>query len=377
MRSARARCVAALILAGMTLVSGTHLAAQDVHELERRVDALRDQRNAASAMLAAYRSRPVAARVFPDTVPMLDGAVRIVTDAEFRSLARDAAALVEPFMRERAGASIATLRGTVFALWTDSARRADHGVIVSPRINGREVDEHYELARATSLAASIETDFQKRLASSAKPNLERWSAGTLPLGPAANADWRAVRLQLVSSPTTIMRRCYAGALDACKAALGLTVEADPATAWFDSAGRRAIVAEAVAAYKEWRGDSQILSACASGKDSECIDLLRNSLTFAMWRNPPTSTLARATLVQEAIELGGAGVLPRLAASADAPAEALSAMAGVPIDSLVAHWQRRAHNGGIESESATPIVALTALVWFLLMAILSTRSPRWR
>ena len=34
MRSAPARCKAAVILAGITLVSGTHLAAQDVHELE-------------------------------------------------------------------------------------------------------------------------------------------------------------------------------------------------------------------------------------------------------------------------------------------------------------------------------------------------------
>ena len=83
------------------------------------------------------------------------------------------------------------------------------------------------------------------------------------------------------------------------------------------------------------------------------------------------------LVQLAIAVGGPGSLEWLMASDDSVSHAISALAKAPLDSVVSQWQRHAHDGGIESESATPVIAITAVGWMLAMGALSLRSPRWR
>ena len=66
------------------------------------------------------------------------------------------------------------LAETVFAVWTDSIRRKESGVIVSPRVAGKETDERYELANAPSVARVFEDYAQRLLGTRDKPNLEAW-----------------------------------------------------------------------------------------------------------------------------------------------------------------------------------------------------------
>ena len=221
--------VAALLLGviGAPFRSG----AQDAHELEQRLDAQVIVRDRASAELAAYRRREVPARVFPDTVEMLGGSVLLLTDNEFLPLVRGAASMTEAFVLPRAGAAAAMLRGTVFAIWSDSIRRAEHGLIVSPRVHGREVDEHYIVASASPLGERLEMHLQEQIGMKGKPLFSAWLAAPLPLIPATSTEWRALRLELVSSPSSVARGCFAGSLPACKVTLGLQAEADPTTAW--------------------------------------------------------------------------------------------------------------------------------------------------
>ena len=115
----------------------------------------------------------------------------------------------------------------------------------------------------------------------------------------------------------------------------------------------------------------------AGHDEDCITLMRTSSALTSVANPPGSQRARTTLVQQAFEMGGAGALGRLMTSNDSTANALSAIANAPIDSVVAQWQRRAHDGGIESEAATPVIILVAIGWTVTLGALSLRSPRWR
>lgn len=347
---------------------------QDAAELARRVDSAMAKRAVVAVRYAALQSRTAAPRVFPDTIVMLGGALRLLTTAEFRPIVQLAATEAESFIHARAGTAPPGLTPRVFSIWTDSVRRAEHGVIIALRQGDRELGGSNVIADAASLARVLETDLQARLGTDAKPAFATWLGAPLPLDAATKWQWRAIRIELVSSRSTIARRCYDGDLGACKATLGFTVTADPATAWYDSASRHAIVAEAREAA---RLDARASGDCLSGSDSTCIALLRHSGQLAKWLGAPGSGEARMALVQEAFDAGGPGALARLAASQDAPLTAVSAIGNAPSDSLVRRWQQRARNGGVESESATPVVALTAAAWILMMGGVSLGSSRWR
>jgi hypothetical protein len=241
-------------------------------------------------------------------------------------------------------------------------------------VNERELDGTNVMADRESIARMLESRVQGQLGSAGKPAVAKWLGGALPLTSATKWQWRAVRLELVSSRANVAHRCYSGGIAACKTTLGLTEEPDPIVRWYDSATRHAIVA---GARKASRLEARAAAPCLDGRDSACIALLRSSDALAEWANAPGSGSARMALVQEAFDTGGPGALDRLAASEDRPAAALAAIANAPIDSVVRRWQRHAHDGGVESESATPIVALTAAGWILVMGGLSLRSPRWR
>lgn len=368
-RSALWRLIVAMAIA---LRPSAPAAAQDIREMERRVDALTVMRNDASAALLAHRARPGAARTYSDTIAILDGALRIVTAKEFVPIVRGAASRADAFIRDRAGARSALLGGTVFAVWVDSIRRAQKGVILAPRTDGHETAGQFIFASPEAIARALSMHALHVLGASGRPNLIGWIPG-LPVDSATGAVWRDVRLQLVSSRSTIARRCYAGELTACKAALGLVTEADPATAWYDSTTRRALVEEARWARRQWPRET---AACLAGKDSTCVELLRTSPS-SYQLNAPGSAGARHALMQVAFDMGGPGGLERLSASEDTPTAAVSAIARAPIDSVVARWQRHAHDAGVESESVSPAVALTSTIWVLMLAAASLRSSRWR
>ena len=201
------------------------------------------------------------------------------------------------------------------------------------------------------------------------------TAVVLPVDTSTNDDWRSVRLELVSSRAKVARRCYAGDLAACKVTLGLAEEADPVTTWYDAEDRRA----AVAVGNRFEGlDRALSTSCLAGRDGDCITLLRTSLALQSWSSPPGSARARMTFARQALEMGGQGSLDRIAAtSPDSTTAAFGALANAPLDSVVAQWQRHAHDGGIESEIATPVIVLASLGWVLAIGAVSLRSPRWR
>ena len=372
MRNRPRLCAAAFLLGAIG--SPMRGGAQDLPELERRVDAAVSAWKQSVTVLEDYRHRAGPTRVFADTVAILDGAVRLVTDSEFLPIVRDAGALVDPFIRARAVAATAGLRGTVFAVWSDSIRRAEHGLVVSPRVNDREVDVRYAIANAGSLAQILETHLQSRVGTPHTSAFTAWLAGTLPLTPAPNTEWRALRLELVSSHSSVTHRCFAGDLAACKVTLGFITEADPATAWYDSTTRRALVK---AASNIGNLERHLSASCLGGSDSACVELLRTSRAMEQWLAPPGTSLSRMALVQQAFSMGPSGALARLAVRNDLPTEAIGAIAGAPVDSVISQWQRHVRDGGVESEVATSVVALGALGWILAMGALSLRSPRWR
>ena len=368
------RCVVpmtALIAAGWSVPCAS---AQDAHELAQRVDAAVIARNEATAALVAYRARTVTPRVFTDTIAMLGGTLRIITSPEFLAIAREAGALAESFIRQRAGGTITPLGGTTISIWADSLRHAEHGLVVVARTNGHGASSANVFASGPSVARFVETHAMRLLGTEGKPLFEGWLAGGLPIDTTTNAEWRAIRLELVSSQSAAAHRCYAGDLRSCKVTLGLVEEPDAATAWYDSAARRSLVATAG---KLARMDRASELACLGGRDAECIALLRTSPALGQWSAPPGSGRSRLALTQQAFAAGAPAAVARLATTADTPSDVLAAIAGAPTDSVVAQWQRHAHDGGIESEIATGRVAMSALGWIVVMGALSLRSTRWR
>ncbi len=184
----------------------------------------------------------------------------------------------------------------------------------------------------------------------------------------------STRLQLVTSRSSVGHRCYAGDIDACKVTLGLTLEPDPVTAWYDATARRGIVHDAQHSAVLDRAAS---ARCLGGSDAACIGLIRTSNYLVNVTASPAAPSVHATLVQQAYATGGTGVLQRLLANGTSPAERLSAAAKVPVDTLVAHWLRNVRTRGIATATFTPRIALIAVGWILAIGALALVSPRWR
>ncbi len=347
--------------------------AQDTLRLARSLDSVHMLQMATAAALTALDGTHVRMeRLYPDTVLMLDGKLRLLSGATLAPLTRAATALADPMIRTRAGGAASRITGMTLAVWEDSALRAANALGVSSQLGAASGDERVILRDAAALADEIEQRLQHQIGATGHPVFMSWLSNALPRAPAADAEWRAIRLGLVSSPATVARRCHDGSLAACRETLGLTVSSDPARAWFDSAGRRAVVSDL-----KGRIDAQVPARCLAGSDSACIALIDGNPLFAGSRHPPGSFGARLALVQVAFELGETGSLERLASSADTPSAAIVAIAGMPLDTVVARWQRRAHDGGISSQNSTSVVALSAIGWFLALGTLATRSSRWR
>jgi hypothetical protein len=365
---ARVALVAGLI--GLWPISGA--AGQDIRQLTRDLDAAVARRDGAAKEYADFQAAHSLLSQLPDTVRFAHGAIVMPTSRELLPTARTAAIMVDSFLEERLGGRTSLIPPTVYTLTVDTTSKRRPFVLTAV-INGREGQQRAVPADLPSLVNSLKDDAQERVMR-ARPTIAGWLLIPVPTDTTVDDIWRAARLDLAASPTTIAHRCYDGDLAACKAVLGLTREIDPAVAWYDSAGRRGLV-EMTAGSGAL--DQMATSRCLTGSDRDCVSLLQTSPRLQQWLTPPASANARAALVQLAFTNGGSGSLATLASGSDSPIEALSAASKLPIDSLVAQWQRHVRYSAIRSDAFTPQIALMSIGWILAMGLLATRSSRWR
>ncbi len=365
---------AALLVVAAIATPISQLRAQDARELARRVDSARVRRQRATDALISYRRTIASARVYPDTIAIAGGALVIITTHELLPVVRAGAASADSIVRQRAGGADSLLRGTVLAVRTDSVHRGRSEVAVVRHLKAGESADRYEPAKAAAVAGAVEDYAQATLLSLGPPTFREWLAVPLPVDTATDFNWMSTRLQLVTSRPSVGHRCYAGDMDACKVTLGLTLEPDPVTAWYDATARRGIVHDAQHSAVLDRAAS---ARCLGGSDAACIGLIRTSNYLVNVTASPAAPSVHATLVQQAYATGGTGVLQRLLANGTSPAERLSAAAKVPVDTLVAHWLRNVRTRGIATATFTPRIALIAVGWILAIGALALVSPRWR
>jgi hypothetical protein len=354
--------------------AATRADAQDLQTLARKADAAAALRDSAVNRSVVVHSEATAARnaIYTDTVFLAGRSVEVLASRDIAALVRAGADSAELFLRDRLGDRMSSVPMSVYTARTDTIGRAAWQVRLSRLRSGREGQAHYLNRDAGEIARAIEANVQQSLIDLREP-IALWLMTPIPLDTTADEAWRSVRLHLATSPTTIAPRCYRGDIVACKAFLGLTVEADPALAWYDSAARRSIVQSTA---KTGALDAAASARCVAGNDIDCGALMRSSVALTQWVDAPAYPLDRAALLDVAFRAGGQGSLGELLAHDTLPV-GLAAASKIPVDSVVARWQRHVHDAAVRSEAFTPGIALLSVGWILALGGLSTRSSRWR
>jgi hypothetical protein len=361
----RTAATAALVVGALSAARG-----QSLQELTRNLDAAVAMRDDAAKAVAAYQLAQAKTRIHNDTVTLAGQTVRIPTDSEIQPLIQRAAAGADSFLRRQLGDRLSIVPAATFIVRVDTMSPKRQWLIVSRFAAGREGNRQLILREAPAMTRALES-LVDQLLIERRPRISEWLNAPLPIDTTSDDAWRVIRLQLAASPTTIARRCYNGSVAACKAFLGLTVEADPATAWYDSTTRRDIVRSRRSAL-----DGAASTRCIEGNDADCVGLMRTSAALAPMLGAPALSNARVALVAQALGDGGSGSLASFL-DRDSLTVALAAASKLPLDSVVAHWQRHVHDAGIRSDAFTPGIAVLSLGWIVMLGGLATRSSRWR
>jgi len=207
--------------------------------------------------------------------------------------------------------------------------------------------------------------------------LAEWLGGPVLLDSAAQRrDAPGVYVQLVTTPSRAVRRCYLGDIAACRDALALTDAADLVARWYDPHERRALVARSYQGVFDRGAEQPEYRRCAMGSDTACLDLLRALPPGSLAR--PLDYRARMGLVRLAIQLGGHGAVGRLLAGPDrSTPERVSAAAAVSADSLTGRWLAMVQADRPAPVALPPWGAWVAVGWIAVFAACALRSSRWR
>jgi hypothetical protein len=354
-------------------------AAQDQRELARRVETAWALSKAAAAEAERLHLADTRTRNYTDTLTILSGSVRLITTPRMLSIVRLAAARTDSVLRDRVQPVLDQLRGAAFTIREDTAWKQvdgfDHAFIAYvDSAKGEETGGTHTRETAPTVSATLVDKILQATVRRGSKVFQAWASGPYPLDTASTDDWAAVRMELVSSQSTVGPRCYGGDVSACAAYLGLRETADPVIALYDSIGRRAFVSNA-------RWDARRINLLATdlcinrGSDSACIVVMRGFgerrvSRLGSWR-------IRKTVIQQAALSGGPQAFGRLIQNSVTIGDAVAAASGVPLDSVLTVWHRRVREEGIASESFTPAIALLSIGWVLVLGAVATRSGRWR
>lgn len=356
------------------------LEGQDIHRQSAILDSIVAYHRVAAANRTAFDDSLARARQILDTVRA--GPLTVFVSPGDRDFGADALRIALDSLAPLGDRMIASLRGMRFV-----ARRVPPPYWVSPDArpiavtvldhNNIEQNQFWEMtARAPVVGGYIVDHARRRLASMVHPALARWMAGSGGGAPvrfdtASAFDWSQLRLDLVSSPSPVARRCFQGSMPDCRHVLGFDSVRAPAREYFDSAGRRFLV-ERHGEQLRRRGSARV-TACLAGADSVCVALLERGfvdLSIA-------SIGQRVALLQHAIQIGGPDAAARVLSAQGTPEEQLAAVARLPIDSLVVRWHGQIRNHRVVSDNMSAEMALGSIGWIAVLGFLAMRNKRWR
>lgn len=366
-----------IIAAGLTAAP---LGAQDLAQLGRRADSITREAAAAQAAVVAYRKANPAKYDYSDSAVFADGRVKVYFNSEYAGEARAAAAEADKQLGYL-GVGLKRVQNSIFSIVPDSAfnyydQRYGRAQALSVRQHSpgdpRNPNRTSTDADPKSIAAVIVQAVSRRVGYSAAAPIGAWVSGEIPLAPEMNPknDWAALRLSVVSSPSHTGRGCFLGDIKACRVYLGLDTVGDPIHALFDSSGRRLLVKSELS--RATMASRVGTDRCLSGSDDACIAVL-NLIGMSPLSNP----FERVSLVTHALNAGGPLAAERLIVTPGSARDALAAAAGVPLDSLIADWQRHLSERSGTAGNVPLVIAISSIMWIGLCVFLALRSSRWR
>jgi hypothetical protein len=344
------------------------LASQDtlVARMRRRADSLlttwREARAFADLADSLERERAIAGR---DTIAV--GALRIIANPS--SLPLRAAA-------ERAWPAIDSLFGSAAAELTHQPY-VIRAVDPDPAVRRTVLHVGIELPWDLDLAATTRVLIATVAAPRFDHALGQWLGGPLRPLPRPADERREVFLQLVTAPSTAVRACFLGATESCVDVLQLRDTAGLVERWYATAAEReALVLNSFAGYFDRAASAATLRSCRTHDDNACTTLLRSLPPGTLPR--PLGYAARASLIREALRIGGREGYRRLVRDSTASlSQRLGIASGVSLDSLVTAWRL-----GIIASRAAPLTlpwwaTVAALGWTAFFGCCALRSTRWR
>jgi hypothetical protein len=193
----------------------------------------------------------------------------------------------------------------------------------------------------------------------------------LPFEPLARGWREAVYVALATADSRSARFCFLGDLESCRHLLGLTELSDPVTVWYAPEERRRLVERI-----NWYGATAARRSCVEeGSDDACLEFLR---TVQLKTRAPLPLEARRMLADVALEIGGEGTYTRIStAGGSAVEERLALAVGVEADTLLARWREAVLDARPRTQTVSVLEGLSALAWMVGLALLATRSSRWR
>jgi hypothetical protein len=346
-----------------TLLATPPLLGQTTAELRARADSLAREWRQANALADLQDTlRHLARRSGQDTISV--GALTILANSSPLPL-QEAAAQAWPVIERLYGPAAQAIAEHPIVI---QAVDPDTAVDRPPIGEGLQVPWSLSIGDLIRLLQS-RVDFEP-----VDPGLREWLGGSLLLGGDPAPRRAQVYVQLVTAPSIAVRRCFLGAVAACRDALSLSDAPDLLTRWYDPADRRALATQ-MFSFRPGANQTRVRS-CSAGNDSACLDLLESSPPGTIAR--PLDYGARFTLVELALHMGGRDAFLRLLdAKPRDVVDRLAAVAGVGVDSLVARWLGEIRAARPVPADLPPWGTWVALGWMGVFAAFGLGSSRWR
>lgn len=306
---------------------------------------------------------------------LCDGSLVVLTDSALMPFARQVVRQAAAKLERRFGAASNVLRGHLYLLsipaWDSTENVVDLAEV------DRAGQSHFlqgEPRSVTAVTGAIVQHAAETLWGELGPGFGRWLGGGFSADSATAAMWTGVRIDLVTSSFAASRACYAGADTACALALGVAGESDPGVRWFSAAERQDRIRR-MTLQLDSDNPQQYEQCVKFNTDAACTALIHLLPPDDLF--PPLGTFARQSLVTLALDVGGPDAFVRMRAAPDTRQAQLAAAAGMPVDSLVGLWRRRALQARTSNPSMNWGMALASLMWVATCGALSLRSSPWR
>jgi hypothetical protein len=369
------RLIGYIIVAG---ISASPLRGQDIAQMQRRVDSTFRAAVIAQKAVLDYRAAHPPLLNFSDSIIAHGGRIKVYFDSRLAEQARAGFSEADKYLSEL-GQALERAEPTVFSITSDSqfnqygrrqAMNLQQHFAAYPNnpsktsVDGDPESIAYAMVRSVSAAISAKS----------ASGISQWTNGAIPIAPGLDekVEWATLRLGLVSSPSHLGRSCYLGDVRACRVFLGLDTVADPVHELYDTLGRQRRVSHVVGGARLY---SRVATErCLGGNDDACVSVLQGlGGDIAVLSNP----YMRTSVVAHALRLGGERAAERLLTTPGGPREALAAAAKMPLDSLIADWQRHLGEGSTSGNNVPFTMALSAIGWVALCVFLALRGSRWR